>query len=83
MDQDEDDQGFGFGGLEGEQGYPGFAVKREIYDGYGDLKSTEIATTVETQKTDPSKYQLSTDPELEETQSPLQGMPPMGMPPEF
>ena len=84
IDLDEDDQGFGFAGLEGEQGYPGFAVKRELYDGYGDLESTEIATTVETQQTDPSKYRLPTNPELNETQGPFQGgMPPMGIPPEF
>jgi hypothetical protein len=82
MGQDESGQGFKFAQLEEEQGYPGFAVRKDTYNQYGEKESSEITKVVETQKTDPTKYQLPTDPELEETESPFEQMP-GGMPPGF
>lgn len=82
MGQDKGDQPFKFAQLEEQQGYPGFAVRRDTYNQYGEIESTEITKSVETQKTDPSKYQLPTDPELEETESPFEQMP-SAMPPGF
>jgi hypothetical protein len=75
MEGEEGDQPFKFAQLEEEQGYPGFAVKKELYDDYGELESIEIVKAVETQETDPDKYQLPADPPLKETDSPFDDMP--------
>ena len=80
MGGEEGDQDFTFGPLEEQQGYPGFAVKKETYNSYGELESTEMTKSVETQETDLSKYQLpTTDPPMEETKNPFDDMP-TGMP---
>ncbi|MFC1683780.1 hypothetical protein ACFL0G_06215 [Candidatus Zixiibacteriota bacterium] len=76
MDGDEGDQPFKLGQIDEQQGYPGLAVKKEIYDDYGELEAIEIVKSVETQESDPAKYQLpTTDPPLEETESPFDQMP--------
>ena len=73
---EEGDQPFKFDQLEDQQGYPGLAVKKESYDRNGELESTEVTKSMETQKTDPARYQLPvTDPPLEETDSPFDQMP--------
>jgi len=76
MEGEEGEQPFQFGQLEEEQGYPGFAVKRETYDRDGELESVEMTESVETQETDLTRYQLPiTDPPLEEIDSPFDEMP--------
>jgi len=66
--------GFNFAQIEDMQGYPGFAVRKEVYGRNGKMESLEITKIVEKQKSDPSLYKLSDTKNLKKVKSPFEEM---------